>query len=77
MVAGAVVAFNIDPNYAYILTGAILILAVSVDQIVHKNRERFQKAMAMRERARLDAELRAAKPQGAVATASSTDPRET
>src|SRR5262249_58956005 len=58
VVSGSVVAFNIDPNYAYILTGAILILAVSLDQIVHRNRERFQKAMAMRERARLVEERR-------------------
>jgi ribose/xylose/arabinose/galactoside ABC-type transport system permease subunit len=60
-ISGAVVAFNIDPNWAYILTGAILIAAVSIDQIVHKNRERFQKAMAMRERARLEEEQRGAK----------------
>jgi ribose/xylose/arabinose/galactoside ABC-type transport system permease subunit len=65
VVSGSVVAFNIDPNYAYILTGAILIVAVSVDQIVHKNRERFQKAMAMRERARLDAEQRRASADAA------------
>ena len=58
VVSGSVVAFNIDPNYAYILTGAILILAVSLDQIVHKNRERFQKMMAMREQARLFEERR-------------------
>jgi ribose transport system permease protein len=69
LVGGAVVAFNIDPNYAYILTGAILVLAVSVDQIVHKNRERFQKAMAMRERARLDAEQRGAATEAAVPAA--------
>jgi ribose transport system permease protein len=58
VVSGSVVAFNIDPNYADILTGAILVIAVSLDQIVHRNRERFQKAMAMRERARLVEEQR-------------------
>ena len=56
VVSGAVVAFNVDPNYANVLTGAILILAVSIDQVVQKNRERFQKAMAMREQARLHGE---------------------
>ena len=66
VVSGSVVAFNIDPNYAYILTGTILILAVSLDQIVHKNRERFQKAMAMRERARLVEEQRALPPEEAI-----------
>jgi hypothetical protein len=50
------VAFNVDPNYANVLTGAILILAVSIDQVVQKNRERFQKAMAMRDQARLRGE---------------------
>jgi len=59
VVSGSVVAFNIDPNYADILTGAILVLAVSLDQIVHRNRERFQKAMAMRDRARVLEEQRA------------------
>jgi ribose transport system permease protein len=62
VVSASVVAFNIDPNYAYILTGAILVTAVSLDQIVHRNRERFQKAMAMRERARLVEEQRAHSP---------------
>jgi ribose/xylose/arabinose/galactoside ABC-type transport system permease subunit len=65
-VSGAVVAFNIDPNYANILTGGILILAVAIDQIVHKNRERFQKAMAMREQARLADERRSAAGDGGI-----------
>jgi ribose transport system permease protein len=73
VIGGAVVAFNVDPNYAYILTGAILVLAVSVDQIVHKNRERFQKAMAMRDRARLDAEQRRASAEVAVPAAESAE----
>ena len=80
IVSGSVVAFNIDPNYAYILTGSILILAVSLDQIVHKNRERFQKAMAMRERARVVEEQRALPqdpaPDSAAALAAPPEPRE-
>jgi ribose/xylose/arabinose/galactoside ABC-type transport system permease subunit len=58
-VSGSVVSFGIDPNYACVFTGAILILAVSADQVLHRQRERFQKAMAMRERARFLAERRA------------------
>jgi len=60
-VSGSVVSFGIDPNYANVFTGAILIFAVSADQILHRQRERFQKAMAMRERARSLAERRASR----------------
>jgi len=64
IVSGAVVAFNIDPSYANIFTGAILIFAVSLDQMVHKHRARFQKAMAARERARVVAEQRGVSEDG-------------
>jgi hypothetical protein len=57
-VAGSVVSFNINPSYANVITGAILILAVSSDHIVRKQRERYQKAMAMREQARIVEERR-------------------
>jgi ribose transport system permease protein len=60
-VSGSVVSFGIDPNYAYVFTGAILIFAVSADQILHRQRERFQKAMAIRERTRLLEERRASR----------------
>jgi ribose transport system permease protein len=59
-VSGSVVSFGIDPNYAYVFTGAILIFAVSADQLLHRQRERFQKSMAMRERARFLEERRRA-----------------
>jgi ribose/xylose/arabinose/galactoside ABC-type transport system permease subunit len=58
-VAGSVVSFGIDPNYANVFTGAILIIAVSADQVLHRQRERYQKAMAVRERARFVEERRA------------------
>ena len=58
VVSGSVVFFGIDPNWAYIITGSILILAVSTDQIVHRQRERYQKAMAMRDLARFNEERR-------------------
>jgi ribose/xylose/arabinose/galactoside ABC-type transport system permease subunit len=60
VVAGAVVSFGIDPNWANVVTGAILILAVSIDHVVHRQRERYQKTMAMRELARVTAERRRA-----------------
>jgi ribose transport system permease protein len=56
VVAGSIVSFGINPSYAEIVTGAILILAVSSDHVVHKQRDRYQKAMAMREQARIGEE---------------------
>jgi ribose transport system permease protein len=71
-VGASVVSFGIYPSYADVFTGAILIAAVSFDQILHKQRERFQKSMAMRERARMIAERRASQePQGASGQAGS------
>jgi len=60
VISAAVVFFGIDPDWANIITGAILIVAVSMDQIVHKQRERYQKAMAMRDLARITEERRQA-----------------
>jgi ribose/xylose/arabinose/galactoside ABC-type transport system permease subunit len=50
-VGGSIVSFGINPSWSEVVTGAILIIAVSSDHIVHKQRERYQKAMAMREAA--------------------------
>ena len=58
VVAGAVVSLNINPNYADVITGAILIVAVSSDHIVHAHRQRYQKAAAMKEYTRLLEERR-------------------
>jgi rhamnose transport system permease protein len=63
-VSGAVVSFGVDPNYANIITGSILIIAVSADQIIHRQRERYRKAMAVRERARIVEEQRAHQVSG-------------
>lgn len=57
-VAGSVVSFGIDPNYANIITGSILIIAVSADQIIHRQRERHRRMMAIRERGRIVEEQR-------------------
>jgi ribose transport system permease protein len=68
MIGGSVVSWGLDPAYANVFTGAILIFAVSADQILHRQRERFQKSMAMRERARFLAERRASRAPGAADT---------
>jgi ribose/xylose/arabinose/galactoside ABC-type transport system permease subunit len=65
-VSGSVVSFGIDPNYANIITGSILIIAVSADQIIHRQRERYRKAMAVRERARIVEEQRSRQAPGTV-----------
>jgi len=76
VIQGAVVSWNIDPNYTYIITGAILIVAVSTDQIVHGQRERYQKLAAMRELAQATAERRRAGAEPpAAALAGSGSPR--
>ncbi|MGZ6601643.1 MAG: ABC transporter permease [Solirubrobacteraceae bacterium] len=70
VVAGSIVSFGINPAWAQVVTGAILIIAVSSDHIVHKQRERYQKAMAMREQAALAQERqRPGGPQDAVPVA--------
>ncbi|HEY3614518.1 MAG TPA: ABC transporter permease [Gaiellales bacterium] len=63
-VSGSVVSFGIDPNYANIITGSILIAAVSADQIIHRQRERYRRAMAVRERARIVEEQRGRQAPG-------------
>jgi ribose transport system permease protein len=52
-VSGSIVSFGINPSYAEIVTGAILIIAVSSDHLVHQQRDRYRKSMAMREQARI------------------------
>jgi ribose/xylose/arabinose/galactoside ABC-type transport system permease subunit len=65
-VSGSVVSFGIDPNYANIITGSILIIAVSADQIIHRQREHYRKTMAVRERARIVEEQRSRQTAGSV-----------
>ena len=52
LIDAGLVALGIDPFYSDVVQGGLLILAVSFDQIAHVQRERYQKAMAMREQAR-------------------------
>jgi ribose/xylose/arabinose/galactoside ABC-type transport system permease subunit len=51
VVGGAIVSFGIDANYAYVVNGAILIVAVSVDTIVQRQRDRRQRILGRREAA--------------------------
>ena len=58
LIDSGLVALGIDPFYSDVVTGGLLILAVSFDQVASVQRERYQKAMAMREQARNLEELR-------------------
>jgi hypothetical protein len=40
---------GIDPFYASIVKGAVLIIAVAIDQLVLEQRERYRRSMAMRD----------------------------
>jgi ribose transport system permease protein len=54
IIDNAIVALSIDQYWAGVVKGAILIVAVSADQFAHVQRERRQKALAMREQARIE-----------------------
>jgi ribose/xylose/arabinose/galactoside ABC-type transport system permease subunit len=58
LIDAGLVSIGIDPFYSDVVQGSLLILAVSFDQIAHVQRERYQKAMAMREQARVNEERR-------------------
>jgi ribose/xylose/arabinose/galactoside ABC-type transport system permease subunit len=53
LIDAGLVSIGIDPYYSDVVQGGLLILAVSLDQVAHYQRERYQKAMAMREQARV------------------------
>jgi ribose/xylose/arabinose/galactoside ABC-type transport system permease subunit len=78
VVSGAIVSFGINPDWANVLTGGILIIAVSSDQIVQRQRTQYQKVMAMREAAALVRERRGIPPpppDQRVATDATAGPR--
>jgi hypothetical protein len=56
LIDAGIVSLEVDAYYAEVVKGAILIIAVSADQFAQKQRERFQKTMAMREQARVEEE---------------------
>jgi len=45
----ALVSFNVDPFWDDVLTGGLLLVAVSLDQLTQEQRERFRKAQALRD----------------------------
>jgi ribose transport system permease protein len=49
VINSGIISMGIDPYYANVVKGAVLIIAVAVDQLVHEQRERYQRNMAMRE----------------------------
>ena len=58
IIDAGLVSIGIDPYYSDVVQGGLLIVAVSLDQVMHVQRERYQKAMAMREQARMLEERR-------------------
>jgi ribose transport system permease protein len=64
LIDAGIVSLEVDAYYAEVVKGAILIIAVSADQFAQSQRERLQKAMAMREQARIEEErLRQREPE--------------
>ena len=49
VINSGIISMGIDPFYANVIKGAVLIIAVAVDQLVHEQRERYQRSMAMRD----------------------------
>ena len=49
VINSGIISMGIDPFYANVIKGAVLIIAVAVDQLVHEQRERYQRSIAMRD----------------------------
>ena len=62
LIDAGIVSLGINPYYSSVVQGGLLIIAVSLDQVAHIQRERYQKAMAMREQSRLLDEQRRKAP---------------
>lgn len=54
VITSGFVSLGIDPYYANVVKGTILIVAVAADQLMQEQRERRQKSLAMREHARAE-----------------------
>jgi ribose/xylose/arabinose/galactoside ABC-type transport system permease subunit len=67
LIDAGLVSIGVDPFYSDVVQGSLLITAVSFDQLAHVQRERYQKAMAMREQARMLEERRQEAPDGTAA----------
>lgn len=68
MMNAALISFNVNPFWSDLLTGALLIVAVSLDQLTQEQRERYRKTQALRE-------FRAAHPVTAGAPSTPNGPR--
>lgn len=49
IIDSGVVAMGVDPSYTDVIKGAVLIIAVALDQLTHEQRDRFQTRQAMRD----------------------------
>jgi ribose/xylose/arabinose/galactoside ABC-type transport system permease subunit len=49
VINSGIISIGIDPFYANIVKGAVLIIAVAIDQLVLEQRERYRRSMAMRD----------------------------
>jgi ribose transport system permease protein len=67
LIDAGLVSIGVDPFYSDVVQGSLLITAVSFDQLAHVQRERYQKAMAMREQARMLEERRQEATDGTAA----------
>jgi ribose/xylose/arabinose/galactoside ABC-type transport system permease subunit len=52
VINSGLVSLGVNPFYTNVVKGAVLIIAVALDQLAHEQRERYQKYLAMRERRR-------------------------
>jgi ribose/xylose/arabinose/galactoside ABC-type transport system permease subunit len=50
VINSGLVALGVDPYYADVVKGGVLIVAVAIDQFSHEQRARYQRYLAMRER---------------------------
>jgi ribose/xylose/arabinose/galactoside ABC-type transport system permease subunit len=49
VINSGIISIGIDPFYANIVKGAVLVIAVAIDQLVLEQRERYRRTMAMRD----------------------------
>ena len=49
VVQAALIAYNVNPFYSDVANGALLLAAVTLDQITHDQRERYKTIQALRE----------------------------
>jgi ribose transport system permease protein len=50
VINSGLVSLGVNPFYTNVVKGAVLIVAVAIDQLAHEQRERYQRHLAMRDR---------------------------